>query len=186
MIEIIVGLIFVGIIVFALWFFLAYNGFVQLRNRIENAWSQIEVQLKKRYDLVPNLIETVKGYAKHEKQTFDMVTKARAQMATATGVESKAAASNMLSGALKSLFAVSEAYPELKANQNFLMLQEELSGIESKIAYTRQFYNDEVLKYNTKTEVLPDTIVAGIFGFKKKEYFEIEEVAKANVKVKFE
>ncbi|MEK6957911.1 MAG: LemA family protein [archaeon] len=183
--EIILGIVIVAVAVLALWFLLAYNSFVVLRNRFENAWSQIDVQLKRRFDLVPNLIETVKGYAKHEKETFKMVTEARAQMANAKGVKETSLASNLLSGALKSLFAVAEAYPELKANQNFLMLQEELSSIESKIAYTRQFYNDTVLQYNTKAEVMPDSIIAGIFGFRKKEYFEIEEAARSNVKVSF-
>jgi len=135
------GIILLGL-VFVLWIAFSYNGFVQLKNRIDNAWSQIDVQLKKRYDLVPNLMETVKGYAKHEKETFKMVTEARAKAINAQGIEGKAQAENMFSGALKSLFAVAEAYPDLKANQNFLMLQEELSGIESKIAFARQFYND--------------------------------------------
>ncbi|HZX34185.1 MAG TPA: LemA family protein [archaeon] len=174
-----------AIVIGALWIFLAYNGFVQLKNRIDNAWSQIDVQLKRRYDLVPNLVETVKGYARHEKETFKMVTEARAKAIGAGSVGEKAAAENMLSGALKSLFAVSEAYPELKANQNFLMLQEELSGIESKIAFSRQFYNDEVLKFNTKTEVLPDSIIAGMLGFRKRDYFPIEEGARGPVKVQF-
>lgn len=182
-IEIIVG----GAIVVGggLWVLLSYNGFVQLKNRIDNSWSQIDVQLKRRFDLVPNLIETVKGYAKHEKETLNMVTQARTSAMNAKDMKQKAEAENMLTGALKSLFAVSEAYPDLKANQNFLMLQEELSGIESKIAYTRQFYNDTVLAYNTKTEMLPDSIIAGLAGFKKRDYFQIEEAARENVKVKF-
>lgn len=173
------------VVIGGLWFLLTYNGFVQLRNRIDNAWSQIDVQLKRRYDLVPNLVETVKGYAKHEKDTLKMVTEARAAVTKATGVKQKAEAENMLTGALKSLFAVSEAYPDLKANQNFLMLQEELAGIESKIAYSRQFYNDTVLTYNTKAESVPDSIIAAIFGFVKRDYFQIEEAARANVKVQF-
>ena len=185
MIELIGIIILFGLAIFLVWLVLAYNNFVQLKNRIENAWSQIDVQLKRRFDLVPNLMETVKGYAKHEKETFKMVTEARALITKAQGVKEQAEAENMLSGALKSIFAVSEAYPELKANKNFLMLQEELSGIESKIAYTRQFYNDEVLKYNTKTEVLPNSLIASIFGFNKKEYFEIEDAAREPVKVKF-
>ena len=185
MIELIVGAIILFGIIFVIWFALAYNSFVQLKNRIENAWSQIDVQLKRRFDLVPNLMETVKGYAKHEKETFKMVTEARALITKAQGVKEQAEAENMLSGALKSIFAVSEAYPELKANKNFLMLQEELSGIESKIAYTRQFYNDEVLKFNTKTETLPDSVIAGLLGFKKRDCFEIEDAAREPVKVKF-
>ncbi|MBI4210461.1 MAG: LemA family protein [Candidatus Diapherotrites archaeon] len=181
-----IGLLIIGIIAIAvIWLVLAYNGFVTLRNRIENSWSQIDVQLKRRYDLVPNLIETVKGYTKHEKETLKMVTEARAAITKAGSPKEKMAAENMLSGALKSLFAVSEAYPDLKANQNFLMLQEELSGIESKLAYTRQFYNDTVLAFNTKVETLPDSIIASAFGFRKNEYFRIEEAARENVKVQF-
>ncbi|MBI4399146.1 LemA family protein [Candidatus Micrarchaeota archaeon] len=162
-----------------------YNSLVTLKSRIENAWSQIDVQLKKRFDLIPNLVETVKGYAKHEKETFEMVTKARTQMMSAGTVHDKAEANNMLTGALKSLFAVAEAYPELKANQNFLMLQEELSGVESKIAYARQFYNDNVMEYNIKTQAFPSNIFAGLFGFRMKDYFQIEEAAREPVKVKF-
>ncbi|MFH1391303.1 MAG: LemA family protein [Candidatus Diapherotrites archaeon] len=184
--ELIGGAIVIVGIIAAIWFVFAYNGFVQLKNRIDNAWSQIDVQLKKRFDLVPNLVETVKGYAKHEKGTFKQVTEARAAITKAKGVKAQAEAENFLSSTLKSLFAVSEAYPDLKANKNFLMLQEELAGIESKIAYTRQFYNDEVLKYNTKTETLPSNIIASLFGFGKRDYFEIEEAAKENVKVKFD
>ena len=173
------------VVIVGLWFLLVYNGLVQLRNRIENSWSQIDVQLKRRYDLVPNLLETVKGYTKHEKETLKMVTEARALVARAGSAEEKMAAENMLTGALKSLFAVSEAYPDLKANQNFLMLQEELASIESKLAYTRQFYNDTVLTYNTKVETIPDSIIASVFGFRKNDYFRIEEAARENVKVKF-
>jgi len=183
--ELIAGAVVLVGIVMAIWFVFAYNGFVQLKNRIENAWSQIDVQLKRRYDLVPNLVETVKGYAKHEKETFKQVTEARAAITKAKGLKQKAEAENFLTGALKSLFAVSEAYPDLKANKNFLMLQEELAGLESKIAYTRQFYNDEVLKYNTKSETLPDSIIAMLFGFKKRDYFQIEEGAREPVKVSF-
>ncbi|MEM4261565.1 MAG: LemA family protein [Candidatus Diapherotrites archaeon] len=167
------------------WAILAYNGFVTLRNQIENSWSQIDVQLKRRYDLVPNLVETVKGYAKYEKETFEKVVEARNKIMTANNPKQRAEAENMLTGALKSIFALSEDYPKLQANQNFLMLQEELAGIESKIAYARQFYNDMVLKYNTKTQVLPDSIIANIFGFRPRDYFEIEEAAKEVVKVKF-
>ncbi len=178
-------IVLVAIVFVALWLVLAYNGFVQLRNRIDNSWSQIDVQLKRRFDLVPNLVETVKGYAKHEKDTFSMVTQARAAISKAGSTKDKIAAENMLTGALKSLFAVSEAYPDLKANQNFLMLQEELSGIESKIAYARQFYNDSILTYNTKCETVPDSILAGAFGFAKREYYQIEEVARESMKVRF-
>ncbi|HLC80017.1 MAG TPA: LemA family protein [archaeon] len=181
-IELIIGAV---VVIGGLWFLLSYNGFVQLKNRIDNAWSQIDVQLKRRFDLVPNLIETVKGYAKHEKETLKMVTEARSAITKAGNLKQKADAENMLTGALKSLFAVSESYPTLMANQNFLMLQEELAGIESKIAFARQFYNDSVLTYNTKTESFPDSAVAGIFNFKKREYFEIEEGAREPVKVQF-
>jgi len=183
--EIIAAAVLVVVVVIALWLVLAYNGFVQLKNRIDNAWSQIDVQLKRRFDLVPNLVETVKGYAKHEKETFKMVTEARTRMMNAGSVKETAEAENMLSGALKTLFAVSENYPDLKANQNFLMLQEELSGIETKIAYARQFYNDEVLKLNTKAETLPDSIIASAFGFKKRDYFQVEAGEKGPVKVSF-
>ncbi len=162
-----------------------YNRMVTLRNRVDNAWAQIDVQLKKRNDLVPNLVETVKGYVKHERETFESITKARAQMASAGSVGEQAQASNMLSGALKSLFAVAEAYPELKANQNFLMLQEELSGIESKIAYARQFYNDSVLAWNAAIQQFPGVIFAGMMGAAPKEYFHTPEAEKAVPTVKF-
>ncbi len=163
-----------------------YNGLVQLRNRSENSWAQVDVQLRRRYDLIPNLVETVKGYAKHESETFQKVTEARAQAINAGSVKDQGQAENMLSGALKSLFAVSENYPELKANQNFMMLQEELAGTESKIAYSRQFYNDTVMKFNTKQQVFPSNIIANMFNFQEREYFEIEEPeAKEPVKVKF-
>jgi LemA protein len=163
-----------------------YNNLVTLRNRCDNAWAQVDVQLKRRYDLIPNLIETVKGYAAHEREVFQKVTEARAAAISATGIKDQGAAENALSGALKSLFAVAEAYPELKANQNFLMLQEELAGTEGKIAYARQFYNDIVMKFNTKQQVFPSNIIAGMFQFKLKEYFEIEEpAAREPVKVQF-
>ena len=163
-----------------------YNGLIQLRNRCDNSWAQVDVQLRRRYDLIPNLVETVKGYAQHEKETFQKVTEARAQAINAGNVQEQGQAENMLSGALKSLFAVSESYPELKANQNFMMLQEELAGTESKIAYARQFYNDTVMKFNTKQQVFPSNIIANMFNFQEKEYFEIEEPeAKKPVKVEF-
>lgn len=165
---------------------LIFNGLITSRNRADNAWAQIDVQLKKRHDLVPNLVETVKGYAKHEKSVFENVTKARAAMASAGSIQDKAKADNMLSGALKSLFAVSESYPELKANENFKMLQEELDGIESKIAYARQFYNDNVLEYNMSLQKVPSNVVAGMFHFMPKDYFKVEEESEREpVKVKF-
>ncbi len=151
-----------------------YNRLVMLRNRVDNSWSQIDVQLKRRYDLIPNLVETVKGYATHEKETFERVTQARNMAINAGSVAEQGQAENMLTGALKSLFAVAEAYPELKANQNFMMLQEELSGTESKIAYARQFYNDTTMSYNTGIQTFPANVLAGMFGFAAREYFEIE------------
>ena len=175
--------VIIGVVALALIYY--YNSLVQLRNRIENAWSQIDVQLKKRYDLLPNLVETVKGYAKHEKSVFTDVTKARAQMASAKTVKEQAKAQNMITDALKSMFAVAENYPKLEASKNFLMLQEELSGIEGKIAYARQFYNDEVLKYDNMMETFPSNLVARLFGFVPKDYFEIEEKSREPVKVKF-
>ena len=163
-----------------------YNSLVTLRNRCDNAWSQVDVQLRRRYDLIPNLVETVKGYAKHESGVFERVTQARSAAVNAQTVKAQGEADNMLTGALKSLFAVAEAYPDLKANQNFLMLQEELAGTESKIAYARQFYNDVVMKFNMKQQVFPSNIIANMFAFKEKEYFEIgDEAAKGPVKVSF-
>lgn len=162
-----------------------YNQLVSLRNRIENAWSQIDVQLRRRYDLIPNLVETVKGYAAHEKEVFEKVSEARSAMMNAQGTQAQGEAQNQITGALKSLFAVAEAYPQLKANENFMMLQEELSGTESKIAYARQFFNDQVMTYNTLIQSFPGNIIAGMFGFKDHEYFPMEDVARAPVKVDF-
>src|SRR5438270_1038766 len=176
----VVGLLIVlGVVVLLVLFVVAaYNGLVRLRNRIDNAWAQIDVQLRRRYDLIPNLVETVKGYAAHERQTFEAVTAARAQGINASGVAEQAQAENMLTGALKSLFAVAEAYPQLKANENFLNLQEELSGTEGRIAYARQFYNDSVLKLNTKIQSFPSNILANMFGFKPREYFEADDTSR--------
>lgn len=163
-----------------------FNSLVTLRNRCDNAWAQVDVQLRRRYDLIPNLVETVKGYAKHERQVFENVTEARSKAINAQTVKEQGEAENMLTGALKSLFAVVENYPDLKANQNFLMLQEELAGTEGKIAYARQFYNDNVMKFNLKQQVFPSNIIASMFNFKEKEYFEIEEAeARRPVEVKF-
>lgn len=163
-----------------------YNRLITLRNRSDNAWAQVDVQLRRRYDLIPNLVETVKGYAKHERGTFEKVTEARSKAINAGTVKEQGQAENMLTGALKSLFAVVENYPDLKANQNFLMLQEELAGTEGKIAYARQFYNDTVMKFNLRQQVFPSNIIASRFNFKEKEYFEIEEEeAREPVKVKF-
>jgi len=163
-----------------------YNSLITLRNRCDNAWSQVDVQLRRRYDLIPNLVETVKGYAKHEREVFERVTQARASAINAQTVKDQGQAENALSGALKSLFAVAENYPDLKANQNFLMLQEELAGTEGKVAYSRQFYNDTVMKFNMRQQVFPSNIIAGMFGFKPRDYFQIEEdVVRGPVKVSF-
>jgi LemA protein len=164
---------------------LTYNRLVTLRNRVSNAWAQIDVQLKRRYDLIPNLVETVKGYMKHEAGTLENVTKYRAQLVSGS-VEERATANNMLSQALKSIFAVAESYPNLKANENFMMLQEELAGTENKISYIRTAYNDSVLEYNTACDTFPNNILAGILGFKHSPYFETAEAEKEPVKVKFE
>lgn len=178
--------VFVLLFLFLGFIIISYNRLVTWRNRIDNAWAQIDVQLRRRYDLIPNLVETVKGYAKHERETFEKVTEARAKMASATTVKEQADANNMISSALKSLFAVAEAYPELKANQNFLALQEELTGTEGKIAYARQFYNDNVMQFNTAQQTFPTNLIASMFGFKPRDYFEIEEAAaKEPVKVSF-
>lgn len=174
------------VVVIVLWLVGTYNRFVSLRTRIDNAWSQIDVQLRRRFDLIPNLVETVKGYAAHERGTFEEVTKARAAMADAKTVPEQAQAQNMISSALKSLFAVAENYPTLKANENFMMLQEELAGTENKIAYARQFYNDTVAAFNAMTQMFPANVVAGMGGFKAREYFEIEEpAARGPVQVSF-
>lgn len=180
------GLVIIGVVVVvALAVIVKYNQLVSLRNRIENAWSQIDVQLRRRYDLIPNLVETVKGYASHEKEVFEKVSEARSAMMNAQGAQAQGQAQNQISEALKSLFAVAENYPQLKANENFLMLQEELSGTESKIAYARQFYNDQVMTYNTLTQTFPGNIIAGMFHFTAREYFEMEDVAREPVKVDF-
>ena len=177
--------ILVVAVLFFLYIWFLYNGLVTARVRIREAWSGIEVQLKRRSSLIPNLIETVKGYAKHEKAVFEDVTKARSALLGAQGPKQSAVAENMLAGALKTLFAVAEAYPNLKASENFKELQEELSDTETKIAASRQFYNANVLDYNTKIKVFPNLILANLLGFKEEEFFEAEEEAKKEVKVKF-
>ncbi len=180
------GWIFLGIIAALILFVIAaYNRFVTLRNRIENAWAQIDVQLRRRYDLIPNLIETVRGYATHEREVFEKVTEARAKAIAAGSVAQQAQAENMLTQALRSLFAVAEAYPQLRANENFVKLQEELSQTESKIAFSRQFYNDTVLQYDNARESFPTNIIATRAGFGPKEYFEAEPASREPVKVKF-
>ncbi len=180
-IIVVLALLIIGLIVM-------YNGLVRLRNQVKNAWAQIDVQLKRRHDLIPNLVETVKGYAAHERGTFEAVTNARnmAQAAIGKGVAAQAKAEGELSGFLGRLLAVAEAYPELKANQNFLALQEELTSTENKIAFSRQFYNESVLHFNNKIQMFPSNIIAGMFGFKQGEYFEIETPAEKEVpKVSF-
>ncbi len=182
----IIGVVLVIALLVAVFVFSIYNKLIALRNRVENAWAQVDVQLKRRFDLIPNIVETVKGYAKHEKSVFDEVTKARSAWMSASTVGEAAQASNMLTNALKSLFAVAEAYPELKANENFKQLQQELSQTEDKIAYSRQFYNDTVMKYNISIQQIPNNIVAGMFHFEKKELLEIAEEEKITPKVNFE
>jgi len=182
-------LIVVGAIVLLLilWMIGAYNGLVRLRQLVKNSWAQIDVQLKRRYDLIPNLVETVKGYAKHEKELLENVTKARARCleASGKGVGEIAKAENMLGGALRGLMVAVEAYPDLKANQNFLALQEELTSTENKIAFSRQNYNNVVTRYNTRQEVFPTNMIAGMFGFSPEELFEIDEGEREVVKVEF-
>jgi len=162
-----------------------YNGLIRRRNQVENAWSQIDVQLKRRHDLIPNLVETVKGYAAHEKGTLDAVVQARNAAMTASTPVAAAQAENQVTGALRQLFALSEAYPDLKANQNFLSLQEELSATEGRVAYARQFYNDSVLTYNTGIQKFPASIIAGRMGFRPREYFEAEEGSRDAPTVQF-
>ncbi|MDP3957756.1 MAG: LemA family protein [bacterium] len=176
-------LIVIGL--FVVYIIIIFNGLVQLRNRVSEAWSDIDVQLKRRYDLIPNLINTVKGYAAHETGVFEKVTAARSAAMQAGTPAGKAEAENMLSGALKSLFAVSEAYPDLKANQNFLELQRELSDTENKIQAARRFYNGNVLDLNNKIDMFPSNIIAGMFAFAKREFFEVADGEKAPVKVSF-
>jgi len=177
----IIGIIAVVIVLFLIYI---YNSLIRLRMRVNNAWAQIDVQLKRRYDLIPNLVEAVKGYMKHEKGVLENVTKARASLVSGT-MDEKAKASNQITQALKSIFAVAESYPQLKANENFMQLQEELSGTESKIAYARQFYNDSVMSYNEAIQVFPKNFFARLFGFAGKEFFETKGKERENVKVQF-
>lgn len=175
-----------AVVVLAILLIGLYNNLVTLRQRIRNAWAQIEVQLKRRYDLIPNLVSTVKGYAAHEKETFERVIEARSTAMGAKNVEEQAGAENMLSGALRQLFALAENYPELKANTNFMQLQEELTNTEGKIAFSRQFYNDTVLKFNTAIQRFPAVMVAGLFGFHQEIYFNLDDEAEARRAVKVE
>jgi LemA protein len=172
--------VIIGVVaVLLIWFVFIYNGLVRLRNQVRNAWAQIDVQLKRRHDLIPNLVETVRGYMKHERETLEAVTNARnlAQKAVGGGVGAQSKAEGELSSALSRLLAVVENYPDLKANQNFLALQEELTSTENKISFSRQFYNDSVLKYNNKTQMFPSNAVASMTGFKASEFFEVEVAA---------
>ncbi|HJT37895.1 MAG TPA: LemA family protein [Actinomycetota bacterium] len=178
--------VIIGLVVLLLLIFGGtYNRLVALRNRIDNAWSQIGVQLRRRYDLIPNLVNTVKGYAAHEKEIFERVAEARNQAISAKSVPDQAQAENQITQALRQLFAVVENYPDLKANQNFLSLQEELTATEGRIAFARQFYNDTVLAYNNKVQQFPSRIVAGMFNFTPREFFQVEEAAAGPVNVQF-
>jgi LemA protein len=178
--------VLIGVVVLiGLWLLFTYNSLIQLRNRVKEAWSQIDVQLKRRSSLIPNLVEAVKGYAKHEKEVFENVTKARSALMGATHPAEKAAANDMLTGALKSLFAVAEAYPNLRATENFKQLQDELSDTETKVAASRQFYNTNVLDYNNTIQQVPAVFVANMFGFKQEEFFKATEEEKKDIAVKF-
>ena len=174
------------LVVLVIWIVGMYNGLVRLRNQVKNAWSQIDVQLKRRHDLIPNLVETAKGYMKHERETFEAITKARSQAVEAQGVAEQGKAEGQLTEALGKFMLVVENYPDLKANQNFLALQEELTTTENKVSFSRQFYNDQVLQFNTRIESVPTNIIANMFGFKQAEFFEIEVATEREVpKVKF-
>jgi LemA protein len=176
--------IFVAIVIVAvLAFVFAYNRLVRERQRVENGWSQIDVQLRRRYDLIPNLVETVKGYAAHEREVFEDVTQARAAAMGARGVGAQAQAENQVTAGLNKLIAVAENYPDLKASENFLALQEELTGTESKIAYARQFYNDQVMRLNTAIQSFPSSVVAYAFHFQAREFFQIDEPQRGPVQV---
>ena len=180
-------IIFTIVAVVIIYVISVYNNLKTVENRVENAWSQIDVQLQRRFDLIPNFVETVKGYMNHESETFEKIAALRTSWANTQSVSEKANIDNQLSGALKTIMAVSENYPDLKANQNFSDLSEELRNTENKISFSRQFYNDTVTKFNTKLELFPSNIIAGVFGFKQKDLFSAEsEEARKNVKVDFE
>lgn len=184
--KIVIILVLAVIIFLVLWFISAYNGFVRLRNKTEEAFSAMDVSLKKRYDLVPNYVETVKGYAKHEQETLQAVIVARNQAINSQNPEEAIKNDNALSGTLKSLFALAEAYPDLKSDTSYVRLQEQLARVEEEIAGSRRYYNGVVNKYNTKTEMFPGNILAGMFGFQRKPLYEVQEVEERdNVKVKF-
>ena len=179
-------LIVIGVVVLVgIAFVVAYNGLVRRRNAVDSAWAGIDVQLQRRHDLVPNLVETVKGYAAHERETLDAVVQARNAAVAAQGPQAQAQAENVLTGALRQLFALAEAYPDLKANQNFLALQEELTSTEDRVAYARQFYNDAVLTYNTKIQSIPSNVIASMFGFGPREFFEAGDETRDVPRVEF-
>ena len=185
---VLIALIVLGgiILIVGLWFVVTYNGLIRLRNAVKNAWSQIDVQLRRRYDLIPKIVETVKGYAAHERGTLEALVKARQAGIDASTVKDQAAAENMITGALRQLFALSEAYPNLNANENFMQLQEELASTENKISFARQYYNDSVQTFNTRQEVFPANLVASMLGFQPAEFFEIEDASVREApKVKF-
>jgi len=174
-----------GVVAFLVYLISIYNSLISLKNKINNGWAQIETQLQRRYDLIPNLVETVKGYATHEREIFENVAKARASLMNAQSVSDKANADNALTATLKSLFAIAENYPDLKASQNFSDLQMELTSTENKIAFARQFYNDTVMRFNTAIELFPKNIIATMFSFKAREYYECKLDAKDPIQVKF-
>lgn len=182
---IIIGIVVVVIVFIIGWIIKTYNKLVQLRNKVKEQWSQVDVQLKKRFDLISNIVESVKGYAKHEQETLKAVIEARNSAISAETANAEMEANNQLNGALNKLFALSEAYPELKADGNFKDLQENLKDIENKIAYARQFYNDTVLKYKDTIETFPTNLIAGMLGFNQEQFFEANDVEKQNVKVQF-
>lgn len=179
-------IVLIVLVLIALWVFGMYNGLVRLRNQVKNAWAQIDVQLKRRHDLIPNLVETAKGYMKHERETLEEITKARNLAVQAGSVAEQGKAESRLNSALSRFLMVVENYPDLKANQNFLALQEELTSTENKVSFARQFYNDQVMRFNTRIESVPTNIIANMFGFKPAEFFEIEAPEEREVpKVKF-
>jgi LemA protein len=181
-----ITLVLIGILIIGVLYILGiYNSLINLKNRIKEAFSSIDIQLKRRADLIPNLVETVKGYAKHEKEVFENVTQARSSMLSATSTNDKLKANDMLTQSLKSVFAIAEAYPELKANENFKDLQRQLEDTEDKVSYSRQFYNSNVLDYNTKIKVVPNVFIANMMGFKEEPFFEANEEERKKVDVKF-
>ena len=184
--KLVLGIVLVVIVLLLIYVIATYNGLVQLRNRVRDQWSQIDIQLKRRFDLIPNLVETVKGYMSHEKDTLKEIVEARNTYTTATTHEDAVKADTELTKSISKLFALAEAYPDLKANENFNSLQKELSETEDKISTARQFYSDTVLKYNDKIQMFPSSLIAGIFGFKEEKFFEAAETERENVKVSFD